>query len=95
MKKSKTKKVIIIVAVCVVLVVAAVIGVIIARQNSRKAYVQLVGDLDASSYMSGDTFSGNVVESAQMKVLADTEKKVSEIYVKKGDKVKKGDVIAK
>ena len=91
MKKSKTKKIVIIAVICVVLVVGAVIGIIYARQNTGKAYVQSVGDLDASLYMSGDTFSGTVVESAQMKVLADTEKKVSEIYVKEGDKVKKGD----
>ena len=91
MKKSKLKKRIIIAVICVVLVAAAVIAVIYARQNTGKAFVQSVGDLDASAYMSGDKFNGNVVESAQMKVLADTEKKISEIYVSQGDKVKKGD----
>ena len=91
MKKSKTKKIVIIAVICAVLIAGAVIGIIYARQNTGKAFVQSVGDLDASSYIGGNTFSGTVVESAQMKVLADTEKKVSEIYVKEGDKVKKGD----
>ena len=91
MKKKKLKKRIIIAVVCVVLIAGVIFGVILARQNTGKAFVQSVGDLDSSSWANNNQFNGKVVESARMKVLADTEKKVSEIYVSDGDSVKKGD----
>ena len=90
-KKSTLKKRIIIAVVCVVLIAGAVFGVILARQNTGKAFVQPVGDLDASFWANSNQFNGTVIESAQMKVFADTEKKVSEIFVTEGGSVKKGD----
>ncbi len=88
---KKHKKAVIITAVALVLVIGAVIGVIAARKNSRRAFVQSVGDMNMGMYGSQMTYSGRVYESAQQKIFTGSDKVVSEVYVKTGDSVKKGD----
>ena len=89
--KKKRKKLFIIIPVAVVAVVLIVVGIIVIRKVSIKAYVQSVSDLDQSGYGSDISYEGMVYESAQQQIYADAEKSVAEVYVKQGDKVKKGD----
>ena len=91
MKNKKLKKWLIIIGVCVVLIVGIIFGVIALNQNSRRAYVQPVSDLNMGYESASQAFSGRVAESAQDKILVSSEKKVDEVFVSKGDKVKKGD----
>lgn len=91
MKKKNRKKRIIIASVSVILVIGIIAGVLIARRFSRRAYVEPVEYLNMGLYSSGASYSGSVYESAQQNFFASADKKVEEVYVKEGDKVKKGD----
>ena len=91
--KKKHKKLFIIIPVAVVAAVLIVVGIIVIRKVSIRAYVQSVSDLDQSGYGSDISYEGMVYESAQQQIYADAEKSVAEVYVKEGDKVKKGDKI--
>lgn len=91
MKNKKLKKRLIIIGVCLVLVIGIAVGVVLLNQNSRRAYVQSVGELNMSYVTSSQTFYGRVAESAQQKIMLSSEKKVSDVFVAKGDKLKKGD----
>lgn len=91
MKNKKLKKRLIIIGVCLALVIGIAVGVVLLNQNSRRAYVQSVGELNMSYVMSSQTFNGRVAESAQQKIMLSSEKKVSDVFVSKGDKIKKGD----
>lgn len=90
---KKHKKLIIIAVVSIVLIAAIVFGLIMIRKNSIRAYVQNVSELDASYAVSSREYEGAVYESAQQQIYLDSEKKVSDVYVKEGDKVAKGDKI--
>lgn len=89
--KKKLKKALIISGVCLVLVIGITIGLIALNMNSRRAYVQRVSDLNMEWIASSQYYYGSVVESAQQKVFSSSEKKVDEVFVSKGDTVKKGD----
>lgn len=91
MKNKKLKKRLIIIGVCVVAVVGIVFGVIALNQNSRRAYVRPVSDLNMGYETGSQTFSGRVAESAQDKIFVSSDKKVDEVFVSKGETVKKGD----
>ena len=91
MKNKKLKKRLIIIGVCAVVLVGIVFGVIALNQNSRRAYVQSVSELNMTYETGSQTFSGTVAESAQQKISVESDKKVDEVFVSKGDKVKKGD----
>lgn len=91
MKHKKLKKRLIIIGVSVVAVIGIIFGVIALNQNSRRAYVQPVSDLNMTYEMGSQTFSGTVAESAQQKITVSSDNKVDEVFVSKGDKVKKGD----
>lgn len=91
MKNKKLKKRLIIIGVCLVLAIGIAVGVVLLNQNSRRAYVQSVGELNMSYVTSSQTFYGRVAESAQQKIMLSSEKKVSDVFVAKGDKLKKGD----
>lgn len=91
MKNKKLKKRLIIIGVCAVAAVGIVFGVIALNQNSRRAYVQPVSDLSMGYDAGSRSFSGRVAESAQQKIFVTSENKVDEVFVSKGDKVKKGD----
>ena len=79
MKNKKLKKWLIIIGVCVVLIVGIIFGVIALNQNSRRAYVQPVSDLNMGYESASQAFSGRVAESAQDKILVSSEKKVDEV----------------
>ena len=68
MKNKKLKKRLIIIGVCLVLVIGIAVGVVLLNQNSRRAYVQSVGELNMSYVTSSQTFYGRVAESAQQKM---------------------------
>lgn len=91
MKSKKLKKRIIIAAVSLVVIFGLVIGVLVWRQSSHRAFVQPVEMLNMPYISTGITFSGSVYESAQQKVFASSDKVVDEVFVSKGDKVSKGD----
>lgn len=93
MKNKKLKKAIIIIGICVVLAVGITIGVIALNKNSRRAYVQSVSELNMGGIGPSSTYNGTVVESAQQKIFAGSDKKIDEVFVEKGSKVKKGDKI--
>ena len=55
MKNKKLKKRLIIIGVCLVLVIGIAVGVVLLNQNSRRAYVQSVGELNMSYVTSSQT----------------------------------------
>ena len=57
------------------------------------AYVQPVGELMGSALSGVNRYSGVVESSKMQKISKDSTKKISEIRVKEGDMVKKGDVL--
>ena len=91
MKKKKLKKLFIILPICVVVIVGIVIGVVIARKNSQRAYVVPVSDISDPWVISVSSFSGTVAQSAQDNIMASSDDTVTEVFVKEGDTVKKGD----
>ena len=93
--KKKRKKLFIIIPVAVAAIVLIVVGFIVIRKVSIRAYVQSVSDLDQSDYGSDISYQGEVYESAQQQIYADPDKSVAEVYVKEGDSVKKGDRLFK
>lgn len=90
-KKSKKK---IIIPICIVLVIAIVAGVIfgVSKANSGKEvslYTIATDDIYESVSLTGEVSSGSVKEYK-----VGTVATVKEVFVKVGDKVKKGDVLA-
>lgn len=57
------------------------------------AYVQTVGSILGSDISGNNRYSGVVESSRTQKISKDSSKKISEIRVKEGDMVKKGDVL--
>lgn len=62
-------------------------------QNQDTAYVQTVGSILGSDISGTNRYAGVVESSRTQKISKDSSKKVSEIRVKEGDMVKKGDVL--
>lgn len=89
-KKSLKKKLIIIGIVAAIVLIAFVVIVMISR-NSRRAYVQPVSELNMTGMAAAQTYQGKVAESAQQKEIVGSDKKVADVFVEKGDSVKKGD----
>ncbi len=90
-KKSKKK---IIIPICIILVIAIVAGVIfgVSKANSGKEvslYTIATDDIYESVSLTGEVSSGSVKEYK-----VGTVATVKEVFVKVGDKVKKGDVLA-
>ena len=90
-KKSKKK---IIIPICIILVIAIVAGVIfgVSKANSGKEvslYTIATDDIYESVSLTGEVSSGSVKEYKGGSVAP-----VKEVFVKVGDKVKKGDVLA-
>lgn len=90
-KKKNLKKLLIILPICVVVIAGIIIGLIAARKNSERAYVQPVEYLNNQWVISSSSYPGVVAESAQDNISVSSEDPVTEVYVKEGDKVKKGD----
>ena len=90
-KKKKLKKLFIIIPIAVVLIAGIIAGLMIARKNSEKAYVMPVSENNNSWIVSMASYSGTVAESAQDNIHANAEDPVTEVFVKEGDQVKKGD----
>ena len=90
-KKKKLKKLFVIIPVAVVLIAGIIVGLMIARKNSEKAYVMPVSENNNSWIVSMASYSGTVAESAQDNIQASGEDPVTEVFVKEGDQVKKGD----
>ena len=61
------------------------------RENRNKAYIQSVSDLNMSWVLTENSSDGEIVDDDAQAVSIDDDKKIAEVYVKKGDKVKKGD----
>lgn len=91
--KMNKKKKILIAAVAAAVVVAAVVAVIIFGgnngKNRTKIYVQNVKELMSGSYQ--NRYSGVVETQKSEKIEFDKSRKLEEIYVKEGSKVKSGD----
>ncbi len=90
-KKSKKK---IIVPICIVLVIAIIAGVVfgVSKANSGKEvslYTIATDDIYESVSLTGEVSAGSVKEYKVATVAT-----VKEVFVKVGDKVKKGDVLA-
>lgn len=90
-KKKKLKKLFIILPIAVVLIAATVLGLMIARKNSQRAFVTPVSEMNNSWVVSLSSYQGTVAESAQDNIQASAEDPVTEVFVKEGDQVKKGD----
>ena len=89
---SKVKKVIIGVVVTA-LVVSAVGGALVfmRKKNQKEILVASVGSLASDYYSPSTTLDGNVTTSATQNITVDKDMIIEEVYVQKGDTVKKGD----
>ena len=89
---SKVKKVIIGVVVTA-LVVSAVGGALVfmRKKNQKEILVASVDSLASDYYSPSTTLDGNVTTSATQNITVDKDMIIEEVYVQKGDTVKKGD----
>lgn len=95
MKKSNKKKVLIIIAAVLVIAIGATVGIILLRNHNVSVYVQPVEYLNENYILSGTTLNGTITESAEQREYLDSSSDISEVYVKQGDQVKKGDKLFK
>jgi HlyD family secretion protein len=75
-------------------VIGAVVGFSVARENSKKVSVQ-VGPVEKKDLVQVVTASGEVRPRRYVNVGANVSGRLVEINVKEGDRVKKGEVLAK
>lgn len=93
--KGKKK---IILAVVLVLVMAVGITSIVVIRNRNKTVVKVfpVSMLNSSDWFDNDTsLTGTLTSDYIQEVHVDSGQKVKKVYVKKGDRVKKGDILLK
>ena len=101
MQKQKTgrklrRKIIIAILITAVVVIAAVGGVLLyQRFNKTEVNVYAISDLNVGDWGDSSSISGTVSNSAAQEITLDADKTVKKVYVKDGDKVKKGDKLFK
>lgn len=89
---SKVKKIIVGVLVTALITGAAGGGLIYMRNsNQKEVLVASVGSLASDYYSPSTTLDGNVTTSVSQNITVDKDMIIEEVYVQKGDTVKKGD----
>ncbi len=90
---SKKKKILVIFIVAAILCLAAVIAVVVVKQVNEKVITVVPVENLAMDYYNDnqETVSGEITTQVTQKVQLDNDAVVSEVYVKKGDRVKTGD----
>lgn len=89
---SKVKKIIIGVLVTALVTGAAGGGLIYMKNsNQKEVLVASVGSLASDYYFPSTTLDGNVTTSVSQNITVDKDMIIEEVYVEKGDTVKKGD----
>lgn len=92
MKKLFKNRVFIIVTVMVIIIALLVVGIFAVNGAfSSVVDVYKVSDMSLDWWGAGTTATGKITAGELQSVKLNSEKEVSEVYVKKGDKVKKGD----
>lgn len=90
----KTRKKLLLAGVCLILAAAIVAGVILLGGKSRgRAQVYSVQDLSTDYYGDSKESSGNVTADKLQTVYLTSTQVVTNVYVKEGDRVSKGDPI--
>ncbi len=101
MQKQKTarkmkRKIIIAILIAAVVVIAAAGGVLLyQRFNKTEVNVYAVSDLNVGDWGDSSSITGTVSNSAAQEITLDADQTVKKVYVKDGDKVKKGDKLLK
>ncbi len=91
-KKSNKKKIII--PICIVLIIALVAGGIFAASQSRKTVTVSLSEIGAGDIVENVSATGNVQAGVSKTYSAGSIATCDEVFVKVGDKVKKGDKLA-
>lgn len=96
--KKKFKKRFVIIPIISIIIIGGIIAGVILKNNSNSLVkVVRVDEIQRMSYFSGDDggiyANGNLMKGSVQNVKSEGEVKVSDFKVKKGDNVKKGDVL--
>lgn len=91
-KKSKKKR--IIVPICIILVIAIVVGSVAAIKVSNSTPEVSLSTISTDDIVENVSATGDVTSGASREYKAGTVATCKEVFVKVGDEVKKGDVLA-
>ena len=89
-KKSRKKRIIIISIIAAVVVIAAIV-LIVLLTNNNSADAESDEDIEYIDVQTGNYYGGVIEPQQTSDINKDDERTVSEVYVKVGDSVKKGD----